>query len=564
MGATVTSIFRSFSLLAWRSVLVYALLLCALTVLWWTLSPLVYEAGWIIFDIGNPNASHMNAVSTWTGGIVAWVVYALLLARITYKAARRVDQAPYLHGLVISAIAVAGLHIIMQIRWPEHLVAESLAYVFASLPGAAVGGSIASRDIHTLTIKHRAKQQLTRAKSAEDIPSAFAEAFGPERLTGIAIYLFFSPDSYTRILQAHNADGSHAAGVKELWASWSLPEHTHWVPGDNLDLDLLRELALDTQQYSERYDTVSSPVQLKRREVPDTEKKMWDRTRTRSAIVMGLWSRHDQLMGAVLLTTPTSRRYSHAFRLAHATLSGDVALVLEAMVRDEYARLQTIMTERDRLHSDVHDWFINSFMTVLLHAQQLTHTVSTSTVQSQQILEKLSKLANDAIAHARILMHLLELSPSSSASLRAGIDKIISHHDIESSPRIRASEEGEPLDIALKPHTDILAALNEALSNSREHAGADNVDITINYSGLDDLSQAPCITITIADDGEGFEPNAARPQTAADNSGHGLANMRKRIEKHGGTVDIASASAKGTIITFYLPLENVGSTTAEQ
>ena len=75
----------------------------------------------------------------------------------------------------------------------------------------------------------------------------------------------------------------------------------------------------------------------------------------------------------------------------------------------------------------------------------------------------------------------------------------------------------------------------EAVQNAIKHAGgAARIVVEVDGAG-------PGLTVTIADDGAGFEFDAA-------GSGHGLTNMLDRIGAVGGTLRIDTAPGRGTTI----------------
>ena len=58
------------------------------------------------------------------------------------------------------------------------------------------------------------------------------------------------------------------------------------------------------------------------------------------------------------------------------------------------------------------------------------------------------------------------------------------------------------------------------------------------------------LTFSIRDDGVGFEPQGVK------RSGHGLANLRRRAERLGGSVRIESTPGDGSAVTFSAPLKS--------
>ena len=89
-------------------------------------------------------------------------------------------------------------------------------------------------------------------------------------------------------------------------------------------------------------------------------------------------------------------------------------------------------------------------------------------------------------------------------------------------------------DRTLPPKTrhDLFLVIKEALHNIVSHSGAKNARLEITLHG-------ERLRVTIGDDGQGFDPQSTvlgRP-----GGGHGLANMRQRMQEVGGTLDIRAA-----------------------
>jgi signal transduction histidine kinase len=84
---------------------------------------------------------------------------------------------------------------------------------------------------------------------------------------------------------------------------------------------------------------------------------------------------------------------------------------------------------------------------------------------------------------------------------------------------------------------DLEAVLREALSNIARHARARTVEV--------DLA-ATCdeITLQVSDDGSGLGPSTRRS---------GLANLRRRAERYGGTLTLTRRHPCGTLLTWAIP-----------
>ncbi len=87
---------------------------------------------------------------------------------------------------------------------------------------------------------------------------------------------------------------------------------------------------------------------------------------------------------------------------------------------------------------------------------------------------------------------------------------------------------------------NVYRIIQEALQNTIKHANAQNV--TLDFSS--DSSQ---LTIRLKDDGKGFSMKKSK-------KGIGLKNIRSRVQKMNGTIDIVSAIGKGTEIHIKIPI----------
>jgi signal transduction histidine kinase len=86
----------------------------------------------------------------------------------------------------------------------------------------------------------------------------------------------------------------------------------------------------------------------------------------------------------------------------------------------------------------------------------------------------------------------------------------------------------------------IYRVAQEALENIVQHAGAHRLAIRLDM-------QRKRVTLTVSDDGQGFDAAAALAEDR-----FGLRGMRERAELVGGTLDVTSAAGRGTIVRLML------------
>ncbi|MCP5100562.1 MAG: histidine kinase, partial [Chloroflexi bacterium] len=99
----------------------------------------------------------------------------------------------------------------------------------------------------------------------------------------------------------------------------------------------------------------------------------------------------------------------------------------------------------------------------------------------------------------------------------------------------------EATDLPLHTEQSVYRIVQEALQNVSKHAAATAVTITLRYGET-------AVTVTINDNGSGFDPAAPIPTTS-----HGLSNMNHRTNDLNGTLTITSNSTQGTTITTTIP-----------
>ena len=95
---------------------------------------------------------------------------------------------------------------------------------------------------------------------------------------------------------------------------------------------------------------------------------------------------------------------------------------------------------------------------------------------------------------------------------------------------------------------ELLRIVQEALTNTRKHAGARAVCVTL---AIEDR----CARVTVEDDGCGFEPDEV---FAATGGRVGLRVMRERAEEIGGSLAVQSAPGQGATIIVTAPLRKAG------
>jgi two-component system nitrate/nitrite sensor histidine kinase NarX len=100
---------------------------------------------------------------------------------------------------------------------------------------------------------------------------------------------------------------------------------------------------------------------------------------------------------------------------------------------------------------------------------------------------------------------------------------------------------GQGLPLGPDTQIQVLHIIQEALSNVRKHAGAEQVWL--------DVQQHPCWRVEVRDDGQGFSSHEGH----VDETHVGLRIMAERAEKLGAQFEVLSSAGRGTSIVLTLP-----------
>lgn len=98
------------------------------------------------------------------------------------------------------------------------------------------------------------------------------------------------------------------------------------------------------------------------------------------------------------------------------------------------------------------------------------------------------------------------------------------------------------LTVASETRHEVLLATKEALNNAVKYARAHHVTLRV-------TTTERALTVTVADDGCGFDPQAV-PEFS-----NGLINLRQRLVALGGSAEIVSQPGAGTTVTLHVPLK---------
>ena len=201
--------------------------------------------------------------------------------------------------------------------------------------------------------------------------------------------------------------------------------------------------------------------------------------------------------------------------------------------------------ERQRISQDMHDGLNQLLIGALLELKSgrerlRANELTLAEASLEQVAEVLRRMENE------IKQIIYDLRPPSLdalglvPSLRRYAERFAQYTGVPCI--VQANGEA----VRLPPDTEIglYRIMQEALQNVSVHAGARRAEVTVGFT-------PSAVTLAVADDGRGFDPNDAR------RDGVGLLGMRERAESLGGRLTIHTAPGQGTCVNLAVPIRHV-------
>lgn len=193
--------------------------------------------------------------------------------------------------------------------------------------------------------------------------------------------------------------------------------------------------------------------------------------------------------------------------------------------------------ERQRIAAELHDSIGQSLLIIKNRAfLALNEMESKETVKEH--LEEMSASAAGAIEECREISYNLRPYKLSRFGLTRTLEAIFQRIAEITDTEIEIT--ADPIDGIFpdEAETNIYRIVQESVNNIIKHSGAKHARLAIKRHGDD-------VEITIADDGCGFEPDAAKTVYGRPN-GFGLIGIAERVRMLGGIFSINTAPGKGT------------------
>jgi PAS domain S-box-containing protein len=196
--------------------------------------------------------------------------------------------------------------------------------------------------------------------------------------------------------------------------------------------------------------------------------------------------------------------------------------------------------EQRRIAYDLHDGVGQQLVGIALSAKLLEQELRAEWPAQAKKASAIVRLANETARHTRLTARSLE-GADGVGDLKVALEALAAK--IRKNCRVAADVKA---DVASFPVSAPAAAqlyriVQEALHNAVEHGRASKVQIDLAVDSDE-------MVLTVRDDGKGFDGTVA-------SNGMGLRIMRYRAQCIGGSCEVQSNGAQGTIVTCRVPLQ---------
>jgi len=265
---------------------------------------------------------------------------------------------------------------------------------------------------------------------------------------------------------------------------------------------------------------------------------------------IGILCVHDQ--GRRFRFSKFDRSLLYQFSYFAGAVSANCRMVSEiAEKREDLRNLTTRLIsvqeeERKKIAADIHDVLTQALTGIGYKALYCMEIMERDHKKLYRELEILTDTINDALRQSRQIINNLRPHILDDIGIIAAFRKLIGDFENKFDINVRFSHP-DSLQLGPDQRIALFRILQEALHNTRRHAKATNVELSLR------ISNDGYLKMTVEDNGQGFNPRKKNRYPLR--AGLGLLTMRERTEDMGGEFIVDSQEQKGCRIIVQIPLK---------
>jgi two-component system NarL family sensor kinase len=257
---------------------------------------------------------------------------------------------------------------------------------------------------------------------------------------------------------------------------------------------------------------------------------------------------HDKPLGVMNVAGPEWRSFDPDELQFLYTIGYQLGIAVERSRLYNESRRLAAFEERNRLAREIHDTLAQGLTAIALNLEAADAVLEGDSDAARQKVRRALDLARLNLAEARRSVLDLRAAPLEGRSLARALADLAAdlnreHAERSDGPRIVFSAGPGVEGLAARVEVGLYRIAQEALNNALRHAQAQRVTVRLERRGAD-------VRLTIADDGQGFDPQHVQPSV---HGGFGLVGLRERARLLNGTLEITTAPGAGTQLTVTVP-----------
>jgi signal transduction histidine kinase/ligand-binding sensor domain-containing protein len=229
---------------------------------------------------------------------------------------------------------------------------------------------------------------------------------------------------------------------------------------------------------------------------------------------------------------------SYWFYLACALGLVPLAVVLHRVrVARLHARYVGMFAERSRVARELHDTLLQGMSAVAMQLNSIRMRLSDAPDGPRRDLELVQETVTRCLEETRRVVWDLRDRGAGGGDLGAALTRFARRSTEVAGIACEVTVEGTPTHLPHALEDQLFRIGQEAVTNAVKHGNPKRIEVRLHYDAVK-------VTLTISDDGRGFDPGAA-----PDDGHFGLLGLRERAAALGTTVELRSAPGQGTSIS---------------
>ncbi len=258
----------------------------------------------------------------------------------------------------------------------------------------------------------------------------------------------------------------------------------------------------------------------------------------------GVWNERGATLGFTVLPAffQTAWFRIGAILMALGLLWLIYSLRVRQLAANIQARFNERLEERERIARDLHDTLLQGIFSAFIHFDVADNRLPTDS-PAKSSLQRGLELLRQVSKEGRNTLLALRPPPSTGSGLPEALSRLRSEIALPASTDFRIITEGDPSPLRPLIRDEVYLISREAVFNAFRHSNASSVEVEIGFASRN-------LRVVVRDNGCGIDSALLK----SGREGHwGLANMRERAERIGGTLEVFSRINSGTVVQLLVP-----------